>query len=333
MRYKRLLVTGAVLWLGVCLAAKKKKSDDFTQTLDLPKDPPSVAIAETRRLIFHVSPLSGKGLLTQQTRDALKAILKETGGLPVIHIRAFVAGSGDVRRIPQIVSEVVGDKRMPLPSVSVLRAGGLPLENAQVVLETVSVAKRDVNTSGLGFIVSDTFTELDPASSTKPLLQKSLDQLAAKLGGSDALRVSCFVSTMGNPAELSAAISSRFPSAVVDLVQPQRSPFHALAVCEAVARGTQVTSARLAFTGTRVAFGAEQKDASLAFQRLDRDLTEAGAPPANIVFSHIYPLSGPIAEMARKLRPSGAPMVIVPFEGFASIDAGFAVDAVAAVAN
>ena len=35
--------------------------------------------------------------------------------------------------------------------------------------------------------------------------------------------------------------------------------------------------------------------------------------------------------MARKLRASAEPIEIIPFEGLASIDAGFAVDAVAAV--
>jgi len=323
-------VFGLIFFVGICAAAKKKK-DDFTQTLELPKDPPQVAVAETRKLVFHVSPLSGKGLLTAQTRDALRAVMKLNGGLPIIHVRAFVAGSGDVRRIPQIISEVAGERKMPLPSVSVVRAGGLPLENAQVVLETVSVAKRDVNAQGLDFIAGEAVTAEDPASPPKPLLLKALDQLASKVGGEAPLLVSCFVSTMENPAELTAAIASRFPAASMNLVQPRRGPFHALAVCEAIARGARVTSERLAFTGTRVAFGAEQKDATLAFQRLDRDLAEAGAGPAGIVFSHIYPLSGPIAEMARKLRASAEPIEIIPFEGLASIDAGFAVDAVAAV--
>ena len=107
------------------LSAEKKNPDDTTQTLDLPKDPPMVAVGESRRLVFHVSPLSAKGLLSQQTRDALKAILKANGGAPVIHIRAFVAGSGDLRRVPQIVSEVFTEKKLPLPSVSVVQAGGL----------------------------------------------------------------------------------------------------------------------------------------------------------------------------------------------------------------
>jgi hypothetical protein len=334
MRLRRLF-SGAVLlsaglWLGPGAGfAEKKKKEDFTQTLALPKQPPPVALADTRKLMFHVSPLSGKGLLTAQTRDALRAILRINGGLPIVHIRAFVAGSGDIRRIPQIVSEVLGEKKFPLPSISVLRAGGLPLDNAQVVLEAVSVSKRDI-ISGLDLIASEVFTDPDNSVSPRPLLQKAVDDLVGKAQGGASL-VTCFVSTMPNAAELSALISSRFPSAAVNLVQTQRGPYRALAACESVGRGTRITSERIAFTGTRVAFGAEQKDAVLVFQRLERDLAESGAAPASTVFTHIYSLSAVVGEVARKLRPSQAPILLIPMEGLASVDAGFAVDAVATV--
>src|SRR5579862_2345592 len=97
---------GLIAMLLATLAfAGKKNPDDVTQILELPKDPPMVATGETARLVFHVSPLTAKGLLSQQTRDALKAILKANGGAQVVHLRAFVAGSGDLRRVPQIVSE------------------------------------------------------------------------------------------------------------------------------------------------------------------------------------------------------------------------------------
>src|SRR5580693_10750582 len=167
MRHWRVVIA-AVLFLAVAFAAKKKSPDDLTQTLDLPRDPPMVALGETRRLVFHVSPLSAKGLLSQQTREALKAILKANGGAPVVHIRAFVAGSGDLRRVPQIVSEMFTEKKLPLPSVSVVQAGALPMENAQVVIEAVSQAKKEVNADGLVFV------EAQPAAS----IESSLDQLA-----------------------------------------------------------------------------------------------------------------------------------------------------------
>src|SRR6185369_14929729 len=78
---------------------KKPKKEEITQTLQLPKELPSAVIGETRRLTFHVTPLSGRGLLSAQIRDALKALTRETGNNPVLKIRAFVAGSGDLRRV------------------------------------------------------------------------------------------------------------------------------------------------------------------------------------------------------------------------------------------
>lgn len=332
MRKRRLFAGAAVFWLTIGLAAisfaQKKSKDDYTQTLELPRDPPAVALGETRRLVFHVSPLSGKGLLTQQTRDALRAILKQDGNLQLVHVRAFVAGSGDVRRIPQIVSEVATEKKMPLPSVSVLRAGGLPMENAQVVLETVSIGKRDTN-SGLDFAVTEAVTDPNPETPVKPLLDKALAQFSMNAG--DVLKVTCFVSSIAGATELTRLITARFPAALVDLVQPQRGPFRALAACETISKGQRITAPRLAFTGTRVAFGAGEKEATLAFQRLDRDLTEAGSSAAAIALTNLYPLSTSMAELARRLRPSSSPTLVVPFEGLASIDAGFAVDAIATV--
>jgi hypothetical protein len=314
MRYRQVAAV-AVLSLAVGFAAKKKNPDDKTQTLEVPKDPPMVAVGESRHLVFQVSPLSAKGLLSQQTREALKAILRANGGMPVVHVRAFVAGSGDLRRVPQIVSEVFGEKKLPLPSVSVVQAGGLPLDNAQVVLEAVSTAKKEINPDGL------TFVEAQPA----PSLEKSLDQLTARLGGGAALRVSCFVSVMNSPG----AITARFPAAATNLVQTQRAPAHPEASCEAVARGGNRNTAKLAFTGTRVAFGNDEKAALLAFQRLDRDLSDAGVEPAGIIATNLYPLSVGIGELARKARSASGAVTVVPFEGIASVDGSFAVDAIA----
>src|SRR5437763_12827086 len=130
MRFK---LPAALLALAVCiypLLAKKKKPEEITQTLELPKDPPATITAETSRLVFHVSPLSAKGLLSQQVRDALKALLKSTGGATVVKLRAFVAGSGDLRRVPAIVSETFALKHLPLPAGRVIQVGALPLEGA-----------------------------------------------------------------------------------------------------------------------------------------------------------------------------------------------------------
>src|ERR1044071_9021225 len=107
----RFKLLAALLALAVTVYPfEKKKKVEITHTLEVPKDPPATATAETSRLVFHVSPLSAKGLLSQQTRDALKALIKMTGGESIVKMRAFVAGSGDLRRVQAIVSEVFTEK-------------------------------------------------------------------------------------------------------------------------------------------------------------------------------------------------------------------------------
>ena len=299
----------AVLFVAAAFAGKKNKEDE-TQVLELPKDPPMVAIGETSRLTFQVAPLSAKGLLSQQTREALKAILKANGGAQVVHVRAFVAGSGDLRRIPQIVSEVFTSKKMMLPSVSVILAGGLPLENAQVAIETVSVGKRDVNPDGLTFVEA-----------------ASPDQLNSQLAGAAPLKVTCFVSSLAD----ANAIGARFSSAAVDIVQTQRAPERPGTSCEAIARGGKVKAPRLAFSGTQVAFGSDDKAADLAFQRLERELSAAGVQQANTIQNRVYALSQRSGDLARKTYKGHNPLMLIPCEGVASLDGAFAVDAVAAL--
>jgi enamine deaminase RidA (YjgF/YER057c/UK114 family) len=324
-------IVAVALVLASLLQAGKKNPDDVTQVLALPKDPPAVAVGETRKLVFHVSPMSGKGLLSQQTREALKAILKLNGGAQVIHVRAFVAGSGDIRRVPQIVSEVFTEKKQPLPSVSVVLAGGLPVENAQVLIESVSVARKDVASGGFEFASGDEAVDKDPGVPVGPLLSQAVATLAARLKGTP-VRVSCFVTAPPGAPELAAAVSARFPGAAVSVVMTQRGAYQSMAKCEGVARTASAGPDRLAFSGTRVAFGSVEKDAALAFQRLDRDLAEAGAGAP--VYTNIYPVNPAVGAMAgamAKKSRGDAPVTVVAFEGVASNDAGFAVDAVSAV--
>ena len=142
---------------------KSKKKEEITQTLQLPKELPGAVIGETRRFTFHVTPLSARGLLSAQVRDALKALTHETGGNPVLKIRAFVAGSGDLRRVRDLVSEAFTDSRLPLPSLSLIQAGGLPLEGAQVVLEAIAAGKKEVNPQGLVFLSAPVATSDESA--------------------------------------------------------------------------------------------------------------------------------------------------------------------------
>ena len=114
------------------MEAKKKKPEEQTQILQVPKDPPAAVTADTRRLVFHTSPLTSKGLLSQQARDGLKALFRLSGSATIVKIRAFVAGSGDLRRVRDIVSEVFTDHKLNLPALTVVQVGALPLDEGHI---------------------------------------------------------------------------------------------------------------------------------------------------------------------------------------------------------
>lgn len=358
------LACGLVLTAGPA-EQKKKKKEELTQTLQLPKELPNAVVGETRRLTFHVTPLSSKGLLSQQIRDALKALSRETGPNPVLKIRAFVAGSGDLRRVRDLVSEVFTEHRQPLPALSLIHAGGLPLEGAQVILEAIAAGRKEVSPHGLAFLSAPVAASENPLDPVAPLAAKSLEGLraAVKQAGSepaDVLRVTCFVSSLENLAATRKLVEAEYPRAALNYVQTQRAPFQALAACEAVARlrsnpGTRlrviaaeptpgepgvsqaalVAAPRVVLTGTQVSYGYQEADSRLALRRLIKALEQAGAKAGDVAFVHYYPLSYGIANQVRKLRaeffdtvhPAAGSMLV--FEGLPSMDAGFAVDVIA----
>jgi enamine deaminase RidA (YjgF/YER057c/UK114 family) len=346
---KLILALGlAVALLLIPLATgKKKKKDDVTQVLEVPPDPPPAVAAETRRLVFQTSPLMNKGLLSQQTRDALHEILRRNGGMPIVKIRAFVAGTGDLRRVPQIVSEIFTEKKhLQLPAVSVVLAGGLPLEGAQVVLEVVSVSKRDVNPQGLVFVAGRDHSVDQSLQPLAPLAEAALADLTDRLAGREALRVTCFVTMLDDAAKISAAMTARFPWAALDLVQTRRAASRSAVACEAVAQAVPVPSAgtagltfvnsdQVVLTGTQVAYGFSDDDARLAFQRLDKVLAPYGASARTAAMLNLYPLSWSIASQASRLRieftdPAHLPVTTaLPFEGLPGMDSSFAIEAVA----
>ncbi|HWB97250.1 MAG TPA: Rid family hydrolase [Bryobacteraceae bacterium] len=347
---------------------KKKKGQEEeppTQTLQVLKDPPSAVIADTNRLVFHVSPLSAKGLLSQQMRDGLKALQRMNGGATIVKLRAFVAGSGDLRRVHDIVSETFADRRQPLPALTTVQVGALPIDGAQVVLESTSVAKKELDGFGLAFISGQGATSPGPLDPVRPLAQKALQNLktavqAAGSQPSDVMRVTCFLSSLDHIQEVRALFDTEYPAAAANYVQLQRAPRQAVAECEAVARLRWNTGSRLhllnpdsltrspnfsqialvsapkvILTGTQVAFGFQDADARLAFERLQKALDQLGGSLKETAFSSLYPLSASIAEQVRKIRfdyydrerPPASTMLL--FEGLPSMDAGFAVDVVA----
>ncbi len=338
------------------LAAQKKKKEEETQTLRVPEELPAAVSGETARLTFHTTPLSAKGLLTPQVREALKALQHEAGGETVLKLRVFVAGSADLRHVRDLVSEFFTSHKQPLPSIALVKVGALPLEGAQVVLEATAAAKKNVNPVGLAFISPTIATAEDPLGPVPPLIEKSLAGLrqslaAAKLAPSDAVRVTCFVSSLANLAETRRLVEASYAHAALDYVQPSRAPREASAACEAVARlrtapaqplqfAAGEGSVQMAFvnapqvvlTGTQDSFGYQESDARLAFERLRKSIEQAGGAPSQIAYAHYYPLSPGLAAEVRKVRGDllrSPAETILLFEGLPSMDAGFGVDVVA----
>ena len=344
----------------------KKKKDDETQTLQLPKELPAVVMGETRRLTFYVTPLSAKGLLSQQVRDALKALDRQDGDDTVLQIRAFVAGSGDLRRVRELISETFTERRQPLPVVSIIQSGGLPLTGAQVVLEAVAASRKELHPGGLAWISAQMASVEDPLAPVPPLAQQSAVSLgkavnAARAEPAGVLRVTCFLSSLDRVDAVRAQLAADYPHAALNLVQTQREPLRAVAGCEAVAAPGQNASTRLelmnpqdlahrdeesqiavvraprtVFTSAQVSFGFEDRDARLALERVQKELGTAGVSLADIAFVRFYPLSQKIADQVRRVRPGFFDGSRLPagslllFEGLSSLDAGFAVDVVAA---
>jgi enamine deaminase RidA (YjgF/YER057c/UK114 family) len=315
---------------------KKKKGAETTQSLALPPELPAAVLADTDRLAFQVTPLSAKGLLSQQTREALKALLHSNRG-PIVKLRAFVAGSGDLRRIGEIAGEMFQEKRVPLPALTVAQVGALPLEGAQVVIEATEMDRKIVNPSGVAFLSGQ------PAPSVLESLGKLKSVLAnGGMQPSDALLVTCFVSSLDEQRDTQQAMSASFPGAALDYVQMQRAPVTPPASCEATARLTKpatpvdsgmavVSSPQVILTGTQLAFGSQESDLKLAFDRLEKALTAKNARFDHVVLAHLYVTSTGLADRVAALestRASGTQLVL-PVEALPSLDALFGLDVIA----
>lgn len=326
----------------------------------IPPEPPSVVTAETTRLVFDVAPVSTQGLMSKQVENSLKILLKKNKRARIVHLRAFVAGSGDTRRVQMVVSEVFSDKRVPLPSLSVIQVGTLPAEGAQVLLESVAEARKPQNPHGLAFISGQAVAASEPTLETAPLVNQSLQRvgaLARELGLTerDLLKVTCYCSSIRDAADIRKAITSAFPAAKSNFMQLRREYTPGHVTCEAVARLREpageplklvdassdfsqvavIGAERLAFTGAQLAFRYQDSDIRLAFERLGKSLEEGGMSFSDVAVSRFYTLAGAVSEKVRNLRfdffnrdhPPANTMV--ELEGLPSLDASFAMDVVA----
>jgi enamine deaminase RidA (YjgF/YER057c/UK114 family) len=300
----------------------KKEKEPETQTLPLPPEPPAAVAAETGKLAFNTSPLSAKGLLTQQVHDALKALDRANGGGTFVKLRAFVAGTGDMRRVAAIVAEDFSDRKMPLPAVTTVQVGALPMEGAQVVIESISAEKRVVNPNGLAFFSAQRAPEL---------------AAAAKAQDAAMVQVTCFVGDLTQVDSARTAVTSAFPGASANFVQLTRLAVDPGISCEGVGRLQKPgkSPARLVFTGTQMAFGDQEQALRLAYGRLGRALETMKASYSNALVMSVYSLSRNTADKAAAMapeflgraRPIGSAQIV---EGLPSLDATIAIEVVAA---
>ncbi len=343
-----------------------KQKEQRTQRLEVPRDPPAVQTGDPRRLEFHVSPLSGDGILSKQARNSLRALLKRTRRNRIVHLRAFVAGSGDTRRVQDVVSEVFTERKAPLPSLSVVQIGVLPAPTAQVVIEAVSESPKTINPGGIAFISGQSVASGEAVLEVADLARQAVEKIRSAASSinvdppQDVLRVTCFCSSLADGREVRHVLAKAFPRAALNYVQLRRVYTRAAINCEAVARLQEpaarplafenpdnlarsgdysqialVSADRLAFSGTQIAFRHQDEDVRLAFDRLNESLSSNGASFETVAYSRFYTLSGPIGDSIRRLRfdyfskePPPA-NTLVELEGLPSLDASFAMDVIA----
>jgi enamine deaminase RidA (YjgF/YER057c/UK114 family) len=364
------IAVAGLLVSSVPLAAQKKKKEEkeITQTLEVIPELPATVQADTTRLTYFNSPLSGKGLLSQQVRDGVRALWRVSRGAQIVRIRAFVAGTGDMRRVADIISEMFTEKRLPLPVANVIQVGVLPMDGAQVVLEATALTKKPQNPHGVAFISGQGATgPIDVNSAdmfVAPLARKSVDNLNTALthlglSAAGVLRVTCLSSSLDDYLEVRKIVTSAYPAAALNIVQVQRAPTSHVVECEAVARLKKkpepsvqfiqppglaaspnfthvvlVGQPKVILTTTQLGFRQQDEDVRLAFSRLSSSLEAVGGSMKHVVFSNIYPISASIQQKVRNLRfeyydkTRPPASTLLLFEGLPSLDASFGIDVV-----
>jgi enamine deaminase RidA (YjgF/YER057c/UK114 family) len=374
------LLVFAILALALLASGQKKKKEDTSlqldeevgkkrvmQTLEVLPDPPAAVTADASRLVFYVTPISANGLLSKQVRDSLKVLLDTAKRNRIVKLRAFVAGSGDTRRVQAVLSEMFAEKRLSLPALTVVQVGALPMQTAQVVLEAVAETRKPVNPHGLAFISGQTAESDQPVLEVATLAAQSLKKVATAaeslgLTAADVLRVTCYCSSLQDGDQVRKAISEAFPAAAANYLQLRRTYQHGSVECEASARLKEPSGAPLRFvnpdgldrpedysqialvaggrvtlTGIQMAFRHQDGDIRLAYERLGKVLEDQGTSYGSVAHTAIYPISMTLADKIRTLgfefleksRPPAATMT--EFEGLPSLDASFAIDAIAIV--
>jgi enamine deaminase RidA (YjgF/YER057c/UK114 family) len=344
---------------------KKKEVEEITQTLDVPKDPPAAIAMDPKHMGFLIAPMSSKGLLSAQTRDGLKALRSLAKGAPIVKIRAFVAGTGDLRRVQAIVSDQFTEWRQPIPALTTIQVGVLPQENSQVLLEGVVAEKKAVNPNGVALFSGQQVTSKEVLEKVEPIFRQSIDNLnkavqGANVAATDVVRVTCFTSALGDYLQQRQIAVTQFPKAALTIVQTLRGLSTALVECEAVGRLSSppasplvtlnppgltaspnysqailLNAPKVILSGGQLAFQAQDSDIRLAFERLKKALEQAGGSLRNVAMTNYYPLTNSTIDKIRNIRfdfldkgrPPASTMLL--FEGLPSMDASFAMEVIA----
>jgi enamine deaminase RidA (YjgF/YER057c/UK114 family) len=321
---------------------------------------PRLVDAETARLRFQVSDVPQAGTVAEQVRQCLRGFSS-----PVVALRAFVVGQENAATVRDAVEAEFKKRRQPLPALSIIIVGALPHQNARVQIEAVTTAKQSVNPNGIAFVSGQPASAEQPAAQVAPLIEKSLSALrtahqAINIQPADVLRGTCFVSSLGDVAEVKQMMRREFPQAALGVIQIQRTASRALVECETVARlrmpakdGLQfinpeglaaspnyshlalISARRLFFSELVVAVSAREADAVYAFARLEQALTGAGSSIKQVAMSQLYPITQAGSELVRKVRfdfydkahPPASTLLI--FEGLPIASASFAVAVIA----
>ncbi len=300
--------------------------------------------ADTNTIDFHISPMLRTGGLSAQIRLSLTDLIRNTRGETIVKLRAFVAGSGDARRVQAQVTELFSEHRLPLPALSILQVGGLGESRAQVVIEAVVATHHDVNPNGLVFFFGKRERSLE-----KALAQLKADTELAHVTSEGLLTCTCFASSIESYSETTAAFHQHFAKGALNLVQAVRDPQNSSARCEAVgqasasqdtdaskililenAQATLVRSSQLIFTGLQLSFGNYLADAEEAFTRLTRAANALGASekPVQVDGFALDASSG--AALRKRISLSPSTFTIQEIEGLPSIDALAGIEAVLA---
>lgn len=268
-----------------------------------------------------------------------------------------------------IVSDTFAARSQAIPVVTVVQIGALSIAGVQVLMEATAVSRKSANPQGLAFLASQSAEQSGLPNRMLPLAQQALPKLRSALGaagldGRDVVQATCFVSSMDDVWDVRRVIALEFPKAPLGLIQLERAPSHAVAGCQLVARlrapagaplrvlsvggpsgvpgrsdVALVSSPRVVLAGSQMAFGYQDENARLAWQRLAKTLEQERSSIGQVASAGLYVLSRSIGEQAQRTGasswdPSRPPAwTMLPCVGLPSIDASFAIDAVAVVTN